>query len=115
MLRKSSSKQYPEIQRLQKSIIVPCSIVQETVTDEDGNTEDVYNYDEVVITDKGQDINSSDFIQNNYKELRREYILGKMPQSEQNEAMVEAYSQNNTKLNALAALKNEAAALFPKG
>lgn len=114
MLRVSESKQQPQIQRLQNSILIPCNVVQKTMTDEEGNTENIYKYDELLIVDRGQDINDSAFKQNYYKELRKEYILGKMSQHEQNEAIVEYHAGDSTKLDTLVALKTETATLFPK-
>lgn len=107
------SKEQPRIKRLQGGILAPFNIQEIEREEEDGNTETFYKYNQIKIADNGQKI-TDNFVSENYRQLRREYILSQMPQHEQNEAVVEQADGDDTKMQRLIEVKQRAKELFPK-
>jgi ABC-type microcin C transport system permease subunit YejE len=64
---KAQSNDYPKIQRLQGAILFPCNVT--TATDEMAGT--IYNYDEYVIPDLGQQVADAElFVKENWRMLQ---------------------------------------------
>lgn len=75
-MHKAQSKVQPTIKRLRGKIIYPVDVQEIVIDNEDNSTEIHYSFYPVELEDKGDDIQSSNFTQRRYADLRR---LAPMP------------------------------------
>ena len=71
-MKRTQSKQYPELRRLRGKIIYPVDIQEVSIEAEDGGTETHYNFFAVELPDHGDDLSDKTaFAKKRYAELRR--------------------------------------------